>query len=591
MSSALPQSFRLPRYVLIGIIATAFAWQCIGAVQDSQTTDEAVHLGSGRAYWQLGAFQLNPEHPSLFKLWAALPLALLPNTAIDTETPEWQSQNQWTIGSEYLYTSQTAHQYGPPIILFLGRFPMILIWLGLVVTMAFVTWREWGQWPAVAATALLAYDPTFLAHGHIVTNDVFTAFALFGVSYVTLQLVRQPSWSRVWLFAAVFGVAVLTKFSILVIWCIVPLLLAVGTVYHRRFTWSWWWRAMMFCVLVSAVCIPAAYGFKFTKGVDDATTGVLWSQRQEIVSRGLDTVPPFTRLFVRLADPQTITGKIIDRLQFVPLPGYWYWHGFFSAASHNAYGHAGFLLGKISDGGWWYYFPVALAVKMPLPLLFSVIVGLTMLIVHLFRKARSATWSEVLPLEAWFFLLPPLFFLVWSMTSHINIGIRHILPTYVFAPLLAAWVLSRYQQLWRWLTLPILSITVSILSILIATLAWPNTFGYFNALAGGTQQGHHVLLDSNLDWNQDYYRLQHFLRSQNFTEVHLALFGSIPRENFFPDALNVPDDRAITSGVRPSGIVVISAGIAYDPHLDFRWLDAYQPRWRVGSSIMVYDFR
>jgi hypothetical protein len=40
------------RFLIATMIITALGWQCIGAWQDSQTTDEAVHLTSGRAYWQ-----------------------------------------------------------------------------------------------------------------------------------------------------------------------------------------------------------------------------------------------------------------------------------------------------------------------------------------------------------------------------------------------------------------------------------------------------------------------------------------------------------------------------------------------------------
>jgi hypothetical protein len=36
---------------------------------------------------------------------------------------------------------------------------------------------------------------------------------------------------------------------------------------------------------------------------------------------------------------------------------------------------AAYLLGQVSDRGWWYYFPVALALKTTIPLLLLTAVG------------------------------------------------------------------------------------------------------------------------------------------------------------------------------------------------------------------------
>ncbi|MBI5466668.1 MAG: hypothetical protein HY975_00420, partial [Candidatus Kerfeldbacteria bacterium] len=101
----------------------ALSLQCIGAWQDSQTTDEAVHLAAGRSYWQTGDFHLNPEHPPIFKLLAASPLLLLPGTNLNTNDAVWRSGNEWQIGAEYLYDSPAQFQYGTQGILFVSRLP------------------------------------------------------------------------------------------------------------------------------------------------------------------------------------------------------------------------------------------------------------------------------------------------------------------------------------------------------------------------------------------------------------------------------------------------------------------------------------
>ena len=56
----------------------AFCLQAVLAVPRlSDTSDEAVHLASGYSYWQTRDFRMNPEHPPLAKLFAALPLLVI----------------------------------------------------------------------------------------------------------------------------------------------------------------------------------------------------------------------------------------------------------------------------------------------------------------------------------------------------------------------------------------------------------------------------------------------------------------------------------------------------------------------------------
>jgi hypothetical protein len=43
---------------------------------------------------------------------------------------------------------------------------------------------------------------------------------------------------------------------------------------------------------------------------------------------------------------------------------------------HNEHGHLSFLFGRTDLDGWWYFYPVALAVKTPLPLLLLGLSGL-----------------------------------------------------------------------------------------------------------------------------------------------------------------------------------------------------------------------
>ena len=60
----------------------------------------------------------------------------------------------------------------------------------------------------------------------------------------------------------------------------------------------------------------------------------------------------------------------------VSLPAWEYFDGIRVALLHNTDGHPAWLLGEARRFGWWYYFPVALAVKTPLALLVLLLVGI-----------------------------------------------------------------------------------------------------------------------------------------------------------------------------------------------------------------------
>jgi hypothetical protein len=76
-----------------------------------------------------------------------------------------------------------------------------------------------------------------------------------------------------------------------------------------------------------------------------------------------------------------------------------------------------------SRQGWWYYFPVAFALKTPLPVLLLSLGGLVWAVLRL-RRARDARLLLL--------LLPPAFFTCLLMLSTINIGVRYYLPAYTF---------------------------------------------------------------------------------------------------------------------------------------------------------------
>ena len=101
----------------------------------------------------------------------------------------------------------------------------------------------------------------------------------------------------------------------------------------------------------------------------------------------------------------------------------YYLFGQYNVMLHNRDGHAASLLGQYSTERLVVLLPVAFALKTSLPFLVITLIALPWTLWQLMRKRdKRMLWL----------LIPIGIYCVLSMTSHINIGIRHFLPVYPF---------------------------------------------------------------------------------------------------------------------------------------------------------------
>jgi hypothetical protein len=157
-----------------------------------------------------------------------------------------------------------------------------------------------------------------------------------------------------------------------------------------------------------------------------------------------------------------------------------------------------------------------------------------------------------------------------------------VLPIY---PLWAVTGAGALVALWRWRRPVGLAVTALLLASSVTTVirAHPDFLAYFNPLAGAHPED--VLLDSNLDWGQDLYRLAAVARARGIDSIALAYFGTAS----FP-AVGLPQARAATPSERPRGWLAVSETFRHGVYDDYRWVNAYRPVERVGRSILLYDF-
>ncbi len=211
-------------------------------------------------------------------------------------------------------------------------------------------------------------------------------------------------------------------------------------------------------------------------------------------------------------------------------------------------GHFSFLFGNVGIKGWWWYFPAAVALKSTI----------ASLVLAMFARRRG--------LEA---LAAVIAILLVAMPSHLNLGVRYVLPLY--APLAVA---GASVSLKRWLLAALLA-----WHTIASAIAIPDAFPYFNEAAG--PRPWHYLLDSNIDWGQDVLRLRRVVREKNIDLIGLMVLGWHDW-----DALGFPPHYALQRDVPSQGWVAVSEHLFGLAHAA-PWLEG-RPYQRIGKSIRLY---
>jgi hypothetical protein len=226
---------------------------------------------------------------------------------------------------------------------------------------------------------------------------------------------------------------------------------------------------------------------------------------------------------------------------------------------HGREGHVGYLLGERRRTGWWSYALVALAVKNTPGFLGALGVALWALA----RRGGGDLAAQRTALRL--SLVLSLMVVAGVSVGRIQIGERYLLPAYPFLILLVAlaaptlWARRHGKAVLLLLALGHAGPTLA--------AAPGGTLAYFNALAGGRDGGHRVLLDSNLDWGQDLPRLAAWMRREGVPRVQLGYQGSDDPARFGISRDDLPGEHlypARAPTVPFSGVVAVSPNLLYD---------------------------
>ena len=455
----------------------------------SITNDEIVHIPAGYYHLVAGEFQLNNEHPPLVKMWAALPLLIVQPD--EPPAPKTEDENfmerTWGFHERFWQANQARFQ----TVTFWPRVMMIPITLALGVLIFVFARKLFGETAGLIAVALYVLEPTVLAHGRVVHTDVPAALAYLLFFFALHRYSEAPGKMRALVLGLVSALALLTKFSMLV-------LLPVLAIYFlARLFINWRDRKQRTQILFQSAVITEVVLF--------LVNAAYYFQRPALEASDVR--------WVAMKSP-ALLGFVttIVRLASYLVPTY-YLFGVYNIEVHNHFGHATSLLGQYNDQGWWYYFPVAFALKTTIPFLLLAIVGLGWSVWRLVKRDWRFLWL----------VTPVCIYLAISLTSHINIGIRHFLPVYPFLFIAGGALLARLLQARR-------TVGVAVMVVLFgwmgfeAIRTYPNYTPYMNQLASSHPHWYY-LSDSNVEWGDDVGELAAYLKARGETKVRAALSG------------------------------------------------------------------
>ncbi|MFL6589240.1 MAG: ArnT family glycosyltransferase [Chthoniobacterales bacterium] len=560
--------------VWCGVILAVMALNLVTVtLRKSITTDEIVLIPS--AYYHLVADELHliGQHPPLCKWLAGLPLLLLQPeewrpAKIDPAGPP--DQDEWSYNMHFWRDNRPLFA----TICLLARLPMIVLTLALGV-LVFVFARDlFGPRAGVFAVLLFAMEPTVLAHGRIVQTDIPAAFGLLLSIFALYRYIQRPSGRLAAGVGAAVAIAMLAKYSMLVVgpaFLLVLLALLWFHPQHRR-------KLALDGLIAAAVLlllINAAYFFHhraLTEG-DLKWIATTFSESAAAVTAAVRAM--------RLPLPTDFVMGV-----------YWQLH-------HGKVGHPAGLLGTYSNHGWWYYFPVAFALKATIPFLI-------LSLASLWWAARRVLVERE---RRWLWLLVP--FAVYTgllMKSPINIGVRYYLPGYMFLVILAGCLLDFLLQTAtsgsrRRYCLVAVALTMSWIS-LEAIRAYPNYVPYLNQLAFAHPHWWY-LSDSNVEWGDDARGLAEYLHGHGENRVRGLLLGAFATLDFYQinyvDALGAspePPPRYTALGASfLNGSTVPPYEKDGKPVPDAVRIDSFQsyrdrkPEAIIGGSIYLYRER
>jgi hypothetical protein len=477
---------------------------------ESLSWDEGDHIFAGYMSLKTHDYGLNPEHPPLVKMAAALPLIPLALRVPPLQGRYFKLES-YLDGRELIFHNGPSDggRYTADFIIFRARMGVIVFVL-LLALLTFQAGKEmFGTAAGLVAITLVAFEPTLLTNGPFVTTDATVSCMFLAGIYSLYRWVKAPSLLRLLIVGLSCGLALAAKHSAILLLPMMIVLLAGELTYY--------WISIRRTTSGNALLrVCGFHAFKLFGGlvaISAIAILVLWAFygfRYAARPAGLHLDPDLATSAQGLKSLEAQGIHFFARYHLLPES---YLYGL-ADVRQMGNGMPTYIFGKVYGHGVWFYFPVAMAIKLTLGMFGLLGIAAAALFTGRFRLTR----------EIYYLVVPTVIYLAVVIASPLNIGIRHILPTLAFLILLAAGgacAMARNSKRWSY------AVAVIVAAHCISSLmVFPNYMAYANEAWGGPSQTYRYLTDSNTDWGQQLIAVKDYIEKHNIHDCWFAYFVS-----------------------------------------------------------------
>lgn len=511
------------------------------------TADEPSHLAAAYAWW-MGDDVLYPsDTPPLMRIMSGWVPRVM-EIPVDRNAESWRGQNAYQIGGEIIGRLEPARAQR---FLFAMRLPFI----AFPLLIAFLVWRWGGELFGERIGLLLAacaiLEPTILGHGALIKSDIAAAFGALWFAYSAWRYWTRPSFRTLAVMTVAMLIATLTKFTLLPL---VAIAFVLALIRGPR--------------LAGALLVPATFY---------VGTLAAYQFRAGPVSGTEEALPPIRNALELLPPGLPWPDQYIRGLIFIG-----------NAAVGP--GFTGYMLGHKVTGPAPGYYPLAWAIKFPIPLQVLTLAGVAALFVRI--KERKAGAAEAIIFGS------GVFYFGSAVLSHFHIGFRHVVTALPFFLLGGGFALARWERR-RGVRLAIA--TGAAWLVVSAILIYPQGISSFNEWIGGPKNGWKYLADSNVDWGQNLPELGRLVEERRLAPIKAYVFGLDAPMRYmkwgnwlpqpWPFSGGAPPERRLrpTPGVYAVSVNILTGLLAPDGYEDyFAHFRDSEPIARAGYSIFVY---
>lgn len=531
------------------------------ARRESVVIDEVAHIGAGVSYWQRFDLRLNEEHPPLGKMIAAFPLVL---RGVKAD----YSQISWTISEKFLQGYLGQWVFGTWVLQKWNDYPSTLWWarvpmLGLTLVMGWVVFRFGrrlgGEWGGLLALVAFVTTPTFLVFGPLVLTDMIVTLFVLLALWSMGELWREPTRRNMWIFAVWLAAALLSKFSALVLFVVIPAFALSlrfrplpGQPSDRSELKAWRklrartaWRSIGWAM-------GMIYVFYFVFSIRQPTNALYFLGQNPVAMIARRILLPFA-LYLRGLAWLVLTGT-----------------------------RPTFFLGHRYEHGVPMFFPVAFLLKSLTAFLLLLAIAV---VLWAWRKGKHK--PSIIPsglkfqwraLWAGFWV-----FTMVCLVSRLTISIRHfsfsIVLMIVFLSVVPG-MIAELRPAGRYI-FGTIAAGLAITCLVVTVRTYPNYFPYINSLGFG-RPAYWLLSDSNVDWNQALPQAEVWVRQHGIEQIGIDEYGfndpaaSIPGSYIWDCQQPKPEEAGHWE--------IVSANEIVDQH-NCEWLLSY-PREALAAGSM-----